>query len=112
MKSRLIQFCCIPLLLSLAPIADAGEPPEERVILVGQGRITEMPYAKGLTASKVIIAGGGMADFSGTRIFLVRCGHATPIDIEAALLRGQLDQDPELQPWDIITIGTAITRPK
>ena len=81
--------------------------PEERVIVVAYGTFTEVPYAKGLTASKAIIAAGGIHDFGQTPIYLVRCGRATHIDVEAALLRGQREQDPELQPWDIITIGTA-----
>jgi protein involved in polysaccharide export with SLBB domain len=104
---------CAAVALLLASVAVGGTlTPEERVIVIGYGSFTEVPYTKGLTASKAIIAGGGIHDFGNTPIFLVRCGRATHIDVEAALLRGQRDQDPELQPWDIIAIGTAVSHRK
>jgi hypothetical protein len=92
-------------------VALAGTPPQERVIVTGQGRVTEISYSSDLTATRAIIRAGGYSDFGGTPIYLIRCGESTHLDMKA-IFRGELDKDPRLQPWDIISIGTSLTRHK
>jgi protein involved in polysaccharide export with SLBB domain len=89
----------------------AAAAPEDRVIVTGRGRLTEIPYSTGLTVSKAIIAAGGYSDFSRTAIHLIRCARSTRLDMDA-ILRGERQSDVQLQPWDIITIGNTIVHRK
>jgi protein involved in polysaccharide export with SLBB domain len=102
---------CMPAVWLSATMARANEPPAERVIVVGQGRLTEIPYASDLTVTKAIIMAGGLSDFGQTPIRLIRCGQWKRVDLKP-VFDGHADQDPKLEPWDIITIGTAITHRK
>ena len=89
----------------------AAGTPDERVIVTSGGLLTEIPYATGLTASKAIMAAGGYSDFSSASIHLIRCGRSTRLDIDA-VFRGQRQNDVQLRPWDIITIGNTIVHRK
>ena len=102
-----ISTVCLCLLWAVLPCGIAATAPEDRVIVTGQGRITEIPYSTGLTAVKAIIAAGGYSDFSRTPIHLIRCARSTRLDMDA-ILRGEPQSDVQLQPWDIITIGNTL----
>jgi protein involved in polysaccharide export with SLBB domain len=109
------SFASIRLtLLSAAFVAvgsvSAASAPEERVVVVvGQGRVTEVRYSDGLTASKAIIAAGGYSDYARTPIYLIRCARSTRLDMDA-VIRGEREQDTLLQPWDIIAIGSRVVQ--
>jgi protein involved in polysaccharide export with SLBB domain len=104
---RIVLLALTTVLLSNMVAAETA--PEERVLVVGpQAKVTEVPYAQGMTASKAILAAGGYADFGQTPLFLVRCGEVTHLDMRAILERGQRDKDVPLKPWDVIVIGTTL----
>jgi hypothetical protein len=108
------SFASIRLtLLSAAFVAvgsvSAASAPEERVVVVGQGRVTEVRYSDGLTASKAMIAAGGYSDYARTPIYLIRCARSTRLDVDA-VIRGEREQDTLLQPWDIIAIGSRVVQ--
>lgn len=100
-----VRAVCIGVLLFTLSSAIAAGPPDERVIIVSHGRLTEIPYSAGLTASKAVLAGGGYADFSRTPVSLIRCAHSTRLNMKLVIEHARRDLDVELQPWDIITIG-------
>jgi protein involved in polysaccharide export with SLBB domain len=101
-----LVILCSLIVLVLVTVARAGDVPDERVLVVGQQpKVTEIPYASGMTVSKAVIASGGYGDFSRTPFYLVRCGQVTKIDLEAALIRGEREKDIALKPWDIIVVG-------
>ena len=95
-------------------LAVSAPQPVERVIVVGDRThgTKEIPYSNGLTASKAIIAAGGYFDLSRSPVVLVRCGELTRLDMQAILDRGELDNDVQLKPWDVIVIGLGIFRGK
>lgn len=110
-SSARFRAVCTSLSCFAATAALAASAPEDRVIVTGQGRLAEIPYSSDLTASKVIIRVGGLADFGQTPVFLIRSGRATRIKMDA-VVRGDGSEDPQLKPWDIIAIGTTLTHRK
>ncbi|HKP02038.1 MAG TPA: hypothetical protein VJU77_01635 [Chthoniobacterales bacterium] len=99
----------IALVLFAARVALAGAPaaPDERVFVSGDGAKTtmEIRYTPDLTVVRAIIRGGGLGDFGGTPIYLIRAAQVTKLDSRSIFESGQ---DIPLKPWDIIVIGKGV----
>jgi protein involved in polysaccharide export with SLBB domain len=74
-----------------------------------QGSI-ELPPEDRLTVSKAILKAGGFAEFADKRkVKLVRnkpggSVETIVVDVDAVLIKGQIDKDPQLQPDDRIIV--------
>jgi protein involved in polysaccharide export with SLBB domain len=103
-----VRTICISVSALIVASASAADAPEERIVVVGQGRVSEMRYSPGLTVSKAIIAAGGIADLARPPVYLIRCGRSTPVDVQGLITGSERQRDTPLQPWDIITIGRKV----
>jgi len=72
------------------------------VVVFGELGSGLIPFSKDLTLLRAINATGGITDFSGTTILLIRSGTVTGYNAEK--LYRQKIADVPLSPWDIVLL--------
>jgi len=101
-------FSVVAFLLFFAQVASADL--QERVMVTGAVRNPlELAYTPELTLVKAVIAAGGFAESSHTPVYLVRCRQVKKFDIHIVIESTYgAENNPHLQPWDIVVVGDPI----
>jgi protein involved in polysaccharide export with SLBB domain len=99
--ATVLLLCCAR---TLAADGIPGPNPLPQVVVIGDGVRVQgaIPYAADLTVMSVIMLSGGITEFGGSRVYLIREAKSTKLDLR------EIEKNPKkdvlLKPWDIVYI--------